>query len=168
MCWFCRAVWPAIHQRRPEVKLQIVGRRPAPAVQRLSEQPGVEVVGQVPDIRPFVQRAAVAVVPLQIARGVQNKVLEALAMGTAVVASPMCVAALHAQAGVHLRTAATAAEWIDTILELLGDEGQRRRLGVAGRRYVEEQHRWDVCLEPLGTLLTEAAASAQATSVTSA
>jgi sugar transferase (PEP-CTERM/EpsH1 system associated) len=157
MCWFCGEVWPALRERRPDVRLQIVGRRPAPAVQALGRLPGVEVVGQVPDIRPFVQRAAIAVVPLQIARGVQNKVLEALAMGKAVVASPGCVAGLQARPSVHLRTAATSAEWGDVLLELLGDEGQRQRLGTAGRRYVEDHHRWEICLEPLASLLAEAA-----------
>src|SRR5207245_1533631 len=86
--WFCRNVWPEIRRRRPDAVLLLVGRKPAPAVQRLAGEPGVEVVGQVPDVRPFLHRAAVTVVPLQIARGVQNKVLEALAMGKAVVASP--------------------------------------------------------------------------------
>src|SRR5262249_47011580 len=74
--WFCRGVWPQLRRREPGLTLALVGRRPAPAVEALAEVPGVEVVGQVPDVRPYVARAAVAVVPLRIARGVQNKVLE--------------------------------------------------------------------------------------------
>jgi len=157
VCWFCRDIWPALRARRPDAQLLLVGRRPAPAVQQLAVQPGVEVVGQVPDVRPYLARAAVAVVPLQIARGVQNKVLEALAMARAVVASPQCVAGLQTQSGVHLRTAGTAAEWTEVVLNLLANEDERCRLGIAGRRYVEEHHRWETCLEPLGSLLAEAA-----------
>ncbi len=156
VCWFCREVWPTLRARRPDVRLLLVGRRPAPAVQRLSEQPGVEVVGQVPDVRPYLRRAAVAVVPLQIARGVQNKVLEALAMAKAVVASPQCVAGLQTQRDVHLKIADSAADWTDIIVDLLTDKNERDQLGAAGRRYVEQYHRWETCLTPLGDLLVEA------------
>jgi sugar transferase (PEP-CTERM/EpsH1 system associated) len=151
--WFCREVWPEIVRRRPDTKLRLVGRRPALAVCRLSELPGVEVVGQVPDVRPQIARVAVAVVPLQIARGVQNKVLEALAMAKAVVASPQALAGLAAKPGVHLLEAASRQQWVEVLLRLLDDQELRRRLGTAGRRYVEEHHRWNGCLEPLGGLL---------------
>jgi sugar transferase (PEP-CTERM/EpsH1 system associated) len=153
VCWFCREVWPAIHQRSPQAKLSLVGRRPAPAVSRLAEVPGVEVVGAVPDVRPYLARAVVAVVPLQIARGIQNKVLEALAAGKATVASPPALAALHTQPGVHLLAAGAPAEWIEAILRLFADAGLRKQLGAAGRRYVAEHHRWERCLEPLAGLL---------------
>jgi sugar transferase (PEP-CTERM/EpsH1 system associated) len=159
--WFCRHVWPGLRARRPDTRLMLVGRRPAPAVLALAGQPGVEVVGQVPDVRPYLRRAAVAIVPLQIARGVQNKVLEALAMAKAVVASPQSVAGLQTEPGVHLRTAAAAADWTAIVLDLLANENERRRLGTAGRRYVLEHHRWETCLEPLGTLVAEAAGRPQ-------
>jgi polysaccharide biosynthesis protein PslH len=151
--WFCREVWPTIQQPRPGAKLYVVGRKPTPTVRRLGELPGVEVVGGVPDVRPSVARSAVAVVPLHIARGVQNKLLEALAMGKAAVASPQALAGVPAEPGTHLLGAATAAEWIDAIGKLLGDEALRRRLGGAGRRFVEERHSWDRCLAPFETLL---------------
>jgi glycosyltransferase involved in cell wall biosynthesis len=95
----------------------------------------------------------VAVVPLRIARGVQNKVLEALAMGKAVVASPPALEGLRAEPGVHALTASTPAEWADRVSRLLDDERLRRQLGSAGRRYVEAYHHWDACLEPFATLL---------------
>jgi sugar transferase (PEP-CTERM/EpsH1 system associated) len=151
--WFCREVWPEILRRRPDTKLRLVGRRPAPAVRRLGELPGVEVVGQVADVRPQVAGAAVVVVPLQIARGVQNKVLEALAMARATVASPQSLAGLRAKPGVHLMEAASPEQWVEVLLQLLDNQDLRRRLGAAGRRYVEEHHRWSGCLEPLGRLL---------------
>jgi polysaccharide biosynthesis protein PslH len=151
--WFCREVWPEIIRARPDAKLRLVGRRPALAVRRLTALPGVELIGQVPDVRPQLAASAVVVVPLQIARGVQNKVLEALAMGKATVASPQALAGLGTKPGVHLIEAASRQRWVESILRLLGDQELRRALGAAGRRYVEEHHRWLRCLEPFGRLL---------------
>jgi sugar transferase (PEP-CTERM/EpsH1 system associated) len=151
--WFCREVWPEVHRRRPETRLALVGRRPAPAVCRLADVPGVELVGGVPDVRPHLAGAAVAVVPLRIARGLQNKVLEALAMAKAVVASPAALAALGTKPGVHLLAASSPEEWVEAVLRLLGDEHLRRRMGAAGRRYVEQRHDWEHCLEPFRDLL---------------
>jgi sugar transferase (PEP-CTERM/EpsH1 system associated) len=152
-CWFCREVWPSILQRRPEARLSLVGRRPTAAVNELARGAGVEVVGQVPDVRPYVAGASVAVVPLRLARGVQNKVLEALAMARATVASPAALCGVRAQPGQHLLAASTPAEWVEAVLRLFDDVDLRARLGAAGRRYVEEQHRWERCLEPLAGLL---------------
>ncbi len=153
--WFCNAVWPEIHRRRPDATLALVGRNPVPAVQHLAAIRGVRVVGQVPDVRPYLASAAVVVVPLQIARGVQNKVLEALAMSRAVVASPPSLEGLAAQPGVHLQSAQTPPQWTDTVLRLLGDPALRETLGVAGRRYVEDHHNWDRCLQPFDHLLRQ-------------
>jgi glycosyltransferase involved in cell wall biosynthesis len=122
-------------------------------IRRLGEEPGVGVVGQVPDVRPYVSGAAVVVAPLTIARGIQNKVLEALAMGKALVASPQALLGLKVQPGVHVLSATTPAEWQEAIQRLLGDEDVRRTLGAAGRRYVEEHHCWDRCLQPFADLL---------------
>jgi sugar transferase (PEP-CTERM/EpsH1 system associated) len=151
--WFCSAVWPAVRRREPRARLYLVGRQPAPAVQRLAAVPGVEVVGQVPDVRPYLDRAAVTVVPLRLARGVQNKVLEALAMGRAVVCSPQALEGLAARPGVHLFQAATPDEWVGSLLALWSDPDRRHALGRAGRRHVEEHHLWESCLEPFAGLL---------------
>ncbi len=151
--WFCREVWPGVRAAQPRAKLLLVGRRPAPKVRWTARLPGVELVGQVPDVRPYLARAAVAVVPLRIARGVQNKVLEALAMAKAVIASPECLKGLHARPGVHLRAASTPSEWRRVVLELLRSLSLRQALGAAGRRFVEQHHRWDTCLAPLAAIL---------------
>jgi sugar transferase (PEP-CTERM/EpsH1 system associated) len=154
--WLCREVWPVVKRERPDAKLFLVGRQPTPAVQQLARLTGVEVSGTVPDVRPWVRRSAVAVAPLHIARGVQNKVLEALAMGKAVVASPLCLAGLPTTPGVHLLAATTPVEWAATLLRLLADPAERELLGRAGRAFVETHHRWETCLEPLGALLESA------------
>jgi sugar transferase (PEP-CTERM/EpsH1 system associated) len=152
--WFCREVWPGIRRRRPDAVLRLVGRRPTAAVRRLVDRPGVELVGPVPDVRPYLAAAAVVVAPLRIARGVQNKVLEALAMGKAVVASPQALAGLAVEPGTQALAAASPAAWVEAVLRLLDDPDLRRRLGVQGRRYVERHHDWDRCLEPFGPLLS--------------
>ncbi|HVS36736.1 MAG TPA: TIGR03087 family PEP-CTERM/XrtA system glycosyltransferase [Gemmataceae bacterium] len=152
-CWFCREAWPEIHRRRPGARLRLVGRRPVAAVCALAAVPGVEVVGQVPDVRPYFAAAAVAVNPLRIARGLQNKVLEALAMGKAVVASPQALAGLRHRDEAPPLCARTAEEWMETVGRLLDDPAERRRLGAEGRRYVETNHNWDECLRPLEALL---------------
>src|SRR5262249_39481538 len=151
--WFCSDVWPRIRRRHQRAELWLVGRRPATAVRRAARTPGVQLVGQVPDIRPYLARAAVAVGPLRLARGVQNKVLEALAMSKATVASPTALAALQVQPGVHLLAASSPAQWEEAVVGLLDDIDKCRQLGTAGRAYVEEHHHWDRCLEPFDDLL---------------
>jgi sugar transferase (PEP-CTERM/EpsH1 system associated) len=153
VCWFCDEVWPAVRDRRPKGKLYLVGRKPAPAVRWLAGRAGVELVGPVPDVRPYLARAALTVVPLRIARGVQNKVLEALAMGKATVISPACRAGLRVEPGAEVLVASSPSEWVAAVLRLLDDEALRDRLGAAGRRHVEEECCWGRCLEPLPTLL---------------
>lgn len=147
--WFAREVWPAVRAKFPDAEFRIVGRNPTAAVRALAAIPGVKIVGQVPDVRPFVASAALVVVPLRLARGVQNKVLEAMAMGKAVVAAPASLAAIQAVNGVHLLSAATPREWAEAVCGLLADAERRRELGAAARRYVEEHHHWERCLQPL-------------------
>jgi sugar transferase (PEP-CTERM/EpsH1 system associated) len=151
--WFCREVWPAVRQRSSQATLSLVGRRPVAEVRRLARLPGVVLVGQVADVRPYLAAAAVAVVPLQIARGIQNKVLEALAMGKAVVTSPEALCGLGAKPGVHLLSASSPNQWVEAISRLLDAPDLRERLGREGRRYVEVRHRWENCLELFASLL---------------
>ncbi len=151
--WFCREAWPEIHRRRPGARLLLVGRRPVSAVRQLASVPGVEVVGQVPDVRPFLAKAALVVVPLRLARGIQNKVLEALAMSKATVASPQSLAGLPTRRAVPVLTALTPAEWVDAVVQLMDDPDRSAQLRREGRRYVEEFNRWDECLGPLESIL---------------
>jgi len=147
--WFTRNVWPEINRQRPDQFLRIVGREPVPEIQKLNRIAGVDVVGTVPDVRPYLSQAAVAVVPLHIARGVQNKVLEALAMAKAVVASPDPLVGLRVEDGVQLFKAVEAEQWISRVTRLLDDAELRHEVGIAGQAYVTAHHRWEQCLEPL-------------------
>jgi sugar transferase (PEP-CTERM/EpsH1 system associated) len=105
---FCAATWPLIRERRRNAKLLVVGADPSPAIRKLAELPGIEVTGSVPDVRPFVRRSAVMVAPLNIARGTQNKILEAMAMGVPVVTSEIAAGGVDAVAGEHLLVAELA------------------------------------------------------------
>ena len=147
--WFARDVWPRLRDKVPDAEFRIVGRKPTPEVQRLTEIPGVQVIGSTPDVRPFVAEASVVVVPLRLARGIQNKVLEAMAMGKAVVAAPPALAALKTEPGKHLLKAETPEEWVEALIGLFASPERRRELGQAARHYVERHHHWETCLEPL-------------------
>lgn len=151
--WFCEHVWGEVRRRRPGAEFLLVGSNPTPAARRLGQLPGVRLVGEVPDVRPYLADAAVAVVPLRVARGIQNKVLEALAMGKAVVASPQALDGLGVEPGVHVCEAGAERDWIETLSDLLDDPRRRESLGRAGREYVEANHRWEVQLRPFGDLL---------------
>ena len=155
--WFADQVLPLIQRRWPEAQFHIVGNNPGPDVLRLRKINGVNVTGRVPDTRPYVAHADVSVSPLRMARGVQNKVLEAMAMGKPVVASPGAFEGLRAVAGRDLLVADGAAETARAVLEVL--DGRHPALGANGRRVVEQGYAWagilrklDECLRP--SLLT--------------
>ena len=151
--WFCEAVWPAVRSRLPDAEFRVVGRNPVAAVRRLAHLPGVDVVGTVPDVRPFLARARVVVVPLPVARGVQNKVLEAMAMARAVVASPAALEGLPLVTGRDALCASEPNEWVNHISVLWEDLARCQTLGRNARRYVEKHHHWDRCLAPFDALI---------------
>lgn len=154
--WFCRAVWPAIRRRLPAARFQIVGRNPVGVVQRLGLVSGVEVVGTVPDVRPYLAAARVVVVPLPVARGVQNKVLEAMAMGRALVVSPPALDGLGAVPGRDVLAAGAPDEWEQQTVALWDDPQRRDELGRGARHYVERNHRWESSLERFNSLVVGA------------
>jgi hypothetical protein len=150
---FCRDTLPLLKARRPGVKLAIVGADPAPAVRRLGEIEGVTVTGSVPDVRPYVRRAALTVAPLAIARGTQNKVLEAMAMGVPVVASRAAAGGVDAVPGEHLLVADTPAEQAEAIVRLLDDPAHRTRFAQAGRARVLSNHAWPQSMQRLDRII---------------
>lgn len=141
--YLVREILPLVWARRPGVKLLVVGKDPPRELLALAEHPGVHVTGTVPDIRPYLRQATISVSPIQYGAGIQNKVLEAMACKTAVVATSQAVSALAAEPGRDLLVADEAQEFAQAILTLLEDRERRRAVGVAGYQYVTAQHDWE-------------------------
>jgi sugar transferase (PEP-CTERM/EpsH1 system associated) len=140
---FCANVLPRIQARKPSVKLQIIGADPSPAIRKLADLPGVTVTGSVPDVRPYLNRSAVMVAPLNIARGTQNKILEAMASAVPVVTSRVAAGGVDAVPGEHFLVANTHAEWAAAVLRILQDRDERQRVALAGRERMLSHHDWE-------------------------
>lgn len=147
--WFAQRVWPAVLARHPGAQFCIVGANPSPAVQALAQQASIKVIGRVNDVRPFLQHASAAVAPMRIARGIQNKVLEALALDVPCIASAQALCGLEPLHG-YVHQARDSAEWISTLNALLAGqpELQSRASSAAVAEHFSWHHAHDV-LEPL-------------------
>lgn len=143
--WFAAEILPQLRARWPTLRFHIVGRNPTPAVLALRSD-SVAVTGTVPDVRPYLQHAAVVVAPLRLARGIQNKILEAMAMGRPVVAARECAEAISAQRGRELIDAADADGFVREIEALLRAPARAAAIGDAGRRRVQQDYSWDAHL----------------------
>jgi sugar transferase (PEP-CTERM/EpsH1 system associated) len=161
MLQFCRTTLPLIRGQRPGTKLVIVGADPAPEVRRLAEIPGVSVTGSVADVRPYVRRSALMVAPLQIARGTQNKLLEAMAMGVPVVTSPAAAGGVDALDRRHFLVASAPAEVARAVLHILENPGERARLAHAGRQRMLSHHDWSRSMQRLDRIIERCVGEAQ-------
>jgi len=153
IAWFVRHVMGPLQQRVTHAKLLIVGRHATHQVQQLAANTGVEVIGSVPDVRRYIQQAGVVVAPLQVARGVQNKVLEAMACGRAVVCSPSAAQGINATDGQHLLIADKPPQWLDQLDRVLTDTTFRQRMARSARQHVERTYTWEHQLQPMINLL---------------
>ncbi|MFB9243760.1 TIGR03087 family PEP-CTERM/XrtA system glycosyltransferase [Massilia antarctica] len=151
--WFAREIFPAVLARHPAAQFVVVGARPAPEVLQLAALPGVSVTGTVPDVRPYVAHAALCVAPLRIARGIQNKVLEAMSMAKTVVVSPQALEGIAAEPGRDLLLAADAPQFGAAIGQAL--DAPRPDMGRAARHAVETQYGWSSNLAPVVSLLEQ-------------
>jgi sugar transferase (PEP-CTERM/EpsH1 system associated) len=151
---FCDHVLPKVQKARPEASFTIIGAEPPRAVRELARRPGVSVTGTVADVRAFVRRSALSVAPLRIARGVQNKILEAMAMGVPVVASPQTANGIDAVPGRHLMVAADAEAMAAAVIRLLCDGKERARLAHAAREHVVQIYSWEEAMRQMDALLT--------------
>jgi len=151
--WFVREILPRLRARCPTARLSIVGSRPTPEVLALGREPGVTVTGFVDDPREWLARASVSVAPLRIARGIQNKVLEALAMGLPVVGTTSATQGVEGEPGRDFLLANSGDEQVAAIARLIEDPQLARKLGAQGRAFVESRYDWDVALRPLDELL---------------
>jgi sugar transferase (PEP-CTERM/EpsH1 system associated) len=150
---FCEKILPLVRAQRPATRFVVVGAEPPPAIRRLADIPGVTVTGTVKDVRPHVQRAAVSVAPLEVARGTQNKILESMAMGVPVVCSPLAARGVDAVPGEHFLTAAEPADFAAQVLALLGDPARRAVQARRARERVLSHHSWAGSLRRLDALV---------------
>lgn len=140
--WFTKEVLPKLVAQRPTFRFYIVGRSPSPEVEALACE-HVVVTGTVPDVRPFIQHAAVVVAPLRIARGIQNKILEAMAMERPVVASSECASAINANLGQELIAAHSPLDFVENIFKILENLDGVAAIGKAARQRVIESYSWE-------------------------
>lgn len=156
--WFADEVLPAIRREVPAAHFCIVGANPVAEVTALGARPGITVTGRVPDVRPYLVHAAACVAPLRIARGLQNKVLEAMACGRAVVVSPQALEGIDCEPERDLCRAETAEAFAAKCIVLLRDPARAHELGLAARRGVLTRYSWDSKM----SLLDETIARARA------
>jgi len=159
--WFAQEILPRVRRRRPDAVFRIVGAAPAPTVRALAALPGVEVTGAVPDVRPHLDAAAVVVAPLRIARGIQNKVLEGMAAGRPVVATPQALDGIDAVAGRDVLTGADADGFAAAVSDVLTGAAPSD-LAVNGRACVLRRHQWSAQLRTLDDLIGRLGVSAEA------
>jgi sugar transferase (PEP-CTERM/EpsH1 system associated) len=151
---FCADILPAVHAGAPDAVLTVVGKDPPAAVRALAG-PRVVVTGAVPDVRPWMRRAAVFVVPLRVGGGTRLKILEALASGRAVVSTSIGCEGIEVTPGEDILVADTPAAFAAAVLRCLRDPGLRARLGARGRALVERRYRWEAIGEDLGAFYRE-------------
>jgi glycosyltransferase involved in cell wall biosynthesis len=137
MLWFTEQIWPLIHAHAPDLVFRIAGADPTPEVLALGRQPGVEVLGHVPDLAPQFDRARVFVAPLRFGAGMKGKVGQSLVHGLPVVATPVGAEGMALEDGQHLLVAETAEEFADRVLTLLRDDALWGRLQLNGRALVK-------------------------------
>lgn len=153
--WFCHNVWPKVFSNHADAVFIIAGGPLTPRIKRLNAINGVSALGYVQDMAATLAKATIAIAPLQTARGIQNKVLEALAMEKATVATSLANEGINAVDGQHLRIADTADEFANIVSDLLLNEDECRTLGGAGRSFVQAQFSWDISFDTLNSLLLD-------------
>lgn len=152
------SIMPLVWKERPQVRVLIVGKDPPGQLRKLAvDQPSrVTVTGTVPDMRPYLRQNTLAVAPIGYGAGIQNKVLEAMACATPIVASPQAVCALTVHDGEQLLIGDSAEVFAAQVVRLLQDAELRNRIGTAGRRYVEQYHDWSRIVERLEDIYRQA------------
>jgi glycosyltransferase involved in cell wall biosynthesis len=153
-----REIMPLIRERVPQAVYRIVGRNPAPRVRALDGLPGVEVLGGVDDLAPYLREARVSLVPLRIAQGIQNKILEAMAWELPVVTNRRLGPTIGAEDGAEILLAESAEDYAAATVRMLEDRGEATRLGRAGRELVAKHFAWSARYRELNELLLEACA----------
>jgi len=154
--WFVKDILPQLVSERPLIRFYIVGRSPTEDVLALASE-HVVVTGTVPDVRPYLQYAALVVAPLRVARGLQNKILEAMAMARPIIASKSCVEALEVRSGTEIFSAESAEDFITQISALLQAPEHLATVGAAGRDRVLQNYSWDAHMAVIDKYLARVA-----------
>ena len=153
--WFTKEILPLIRKEIPEIRFYIVGRNPTKEVLSLALDSSVTVTGYVPDTREYLKMAAVVAAPLRIARGIQNKVLEAMAMGIPVVATPQAFEGVEAEPGRDLILGGDVRKIAEGVIGLVKEGSLRKSIGDNARRTIEKNYCWSKNLEKLDNVLME-------------
>ncbi len=155
MLQFCEHTLPLLQKQLPDTKLYIVGAEPSAAIRALANKPGVIVTGSVADVRPYIRKTAAMVAPLNIARGTQNKILEAMAMGVPVVSSSQAAGGIDAVPGKDFLVADTPQQYADQLLQLMMNPQQRQQLAQAGRARMLSHHQWMLSMQQLDGIVRQ-------------
>ncbi len=148
--WLCAEIWPRIRAAKPTARLAIVGRNPTPRIRHYDGLGGICVTGAVPDDRPSMRGAGVYLLPIRFGSGVRVKLLNAMSMGCAVVATPAACEGVTVTADTDLIVADARPEpYAQAVVTLLGDDARRRALGTAGRLRMRAQYDWSICTPKL-------------------
>ena len=150
---FARNIFPLVRKHIPDAQFRIVGSNPVGKIRALANVQGIAVTGFVSDVRPHVEDATVAIAPLAIARGTQNKVLECMAMGLPIVTSPQVAKGVQAKPERDLLVGETHEQFAHDIVNLMRDASLRQRIAEAGRKQVISAHDWNESMKSLGEMI---------------
>jgi sugar transferase (PEP-CTERM/EpsH1 system associated) len=151
--WFVKGCWPQIKRAYPTVRLHVVGAHPLAEVQALHDDDNINVTGRVDDVKPYIRAADISIAPMIIARGIQNKVLEAMALARPVVTTGSGAEGIDAVSGTHFMIADTEDEFTRSVITLLADKEKAESLGYAARAKLSEGYSWDAKLNDLDAIL---------------
>jgi hypothetical protein len=152
--WFATEVFPLIQKRRPDAVFRIIGSNPIGSITGLASNSGIKVTGSVPDVREFLDDVAVSVVPLTLARGTQNKMLECMALGVPVVATPQAAKGVKATVERDYLAASSPEEFAAAVLKVIDDAEVERQLAANGREQVTAAHNWANSMQKLDSLFS--------------
>jgi len=141
--WFVEEILPLVRSEVPEAHLTVVGADPLPSVLELASDPAVEVTGRVEDLRPYLDGAQVAIDPLRVGAGLQNKILEGMSMGVPMVVTTVANEGIGAEPGRHLLVADTPEVFAAAVVTLLRDPDMRTAMGAVARKFIVEQWSWE-------------------------
>ncbi|RKY86259.1 TIGR03087 family PEP-CTERM/XrtA system glycosyltransferase [candidate division KSB1 bacterium] len=153
--YFCKEILPLIRKELPKVKFHIIGSEPSKVVRKLASEPEVVVTGYVKDVRPFLRKAAVSVCPMRVGAGIQNKILESMAMGTPVVSTPEGVEGIEVNPGQEILVSNSSSDFAQKVTELIQNRALRRSISLNARRLVEKKYTWEITLNQLEHIITE-------------